>query len=80
MSVLAAVAAVGVGLWAGMPGRDQDRVRIGGTGTATATGPGSAANSGVTGPPTLPGPVVVDGTGAARAGDGGSANSGVQLS
>jgi hypothetical protein len=78
VSALAAVAAVGVAVWATLPA-----VRTGGmwasrTGRATA-GPGGRANSGVWGPAgSLPDDVRVDRTGDAEA-SGGDANTGVQM-
>jgi hypothetical protein len=78
-SALAAVAAVGVAVWAALPGSVRGSVAKQ-TGKATASGAGSRANSGVTGPATMPGSARADGTGDARATEGGAANSGVDLS
>jgi hypothetical protein len=80
VSVLAAVAAIGVGVWAGLPAAGRGGARVTSGGMATADGDGSTANSGVTGPASLGAEVVVDGSGDAKATGGGSANSGVQLS
>jgi hypothetical protein len=77
-SALAAVAAVGVAVWAALPGSGPG-VRASRTGHATADGTGGRANSGVTGPATMSGPVVADRTGDAQATEGGTANSGVDL-
>ncbi len=75
-SALAAVAAVGVAVWAALPRKSDAGTQASRTGSATAHGPGSRANTGVTGP-TMPGPAVADRTGAAEATDRGSANTGV---
>jgi hypothetical protein len=77
-SALAAVAALGVAVWAALPGSGPG-ARVSRTGTATAGGPGSRANTGVSGAASMPGAVVADHTGDARATNGGSANSGVDL-
>ena len=77
-SALAAVAALGVAVWAALPGNSPGH-RAGNTGSATARGLGSRANSGVTGSSTIAGPAVADRTGDAQASNGGSANSGLNL-
>lgn len=80
VSALVAVAALGVGVWAALPGSAQGvHVRAVRTGTAMASGPGSRANTGVTGRVSASETVMIEGTGNARATDGGSANSGVDL-
>ena len=79
VSALAAVAAVGVAIWAAMPSLSGKGWRVSRTGRATA-GPGSRANSGVSGSAgSLPDDVLVDRTGDADASNGGDANSGIQL-
>jgi hypothetical protein len=79
VSTLAAVAAIGVGIWAALPGVSGGGMRASRTGRAIA-GPGGRANSGISGPAgSLPAAVVVDRTGDAEAPDGGAANSGIQL-
>ena len=79
VSALAAVAAVGVAIWAALPAVSGKGVRVSRTGRATA-GPGGRANSGVSGPAgSLPDDMVVDRTGDADASNGGDANSGIQL-
>lgn len=75
LSVLAAVAAVGVAVWAGLPHGTAGSLASR-TGAATASGPGSLANSGVIGSDTS----TAEATGDARADGGGSANSGVDMS
>ena len=77
-SALAAAAALGVAVWAALPGSGPG-ARASRTGTATAGGPGSRANTGVSGVASTPGAGVADHTGEARAANGGSANSGVHL-
>lgn len=80
-SALAAVAAVGVGLWAGLPVMSSTRsqARVSRTGQATA-GPSGHANSGVMGTSgSLPDDVRVTKTGDADASDGGDANTGIRL-
>jgi hypothetical protein len=80
VSALAAVAAIGVAIWAALPAVSGRGVRASRTGRATA-GPGGRANSGVSGPSSsLPDSVIVDRTGDADASKGGDANSGIQLS
>ena len=81
VSALAAVAAVGVAIWAALPATSSGKgIRVSRTGRATA-GRGSRANSGLSGPASsLPDNVVVDRTGDADASGGGDANSGIQLS
>jgi hypothetical protein len=79
VSVLAAVAAVGVAIWAALPAVSGKNVRVSRTGRALA-GPGGRANSGVSGPAgSLPEDVLVDRTGEADASSGGDANTGIQL-
>jgi hypothetical protein len=80
MTALAAVAAIGVGIWAALPAVSSGKgVRVSRTGRATA-GPGGQSNSGVSGPGgPLPDGVRVDRTGDADASQGGDANTGVQL-
>jgi hypothetical protein len=79
LSTLATVAAIGVAIWAGLPGVSGKGIRVSRTGRATA-GPGGRANAGVSGPASsLPDNVVVDRTGGADASGGGDANSGIQL-
>jgi hypothetical protein len=80
VSALAAVAAVGVAIWAALPAvRPGGGIRVSRTGRATA-GPGGRANTGVAGPAgSLPGDVQVDRTGDADGSDGGDANTGVRL-
>lgn len=74
-SALGAVAAVGVAVWAALPG-----ITAGGrarkTGKAAARGRGSRANTGITGSGQL---ARVDCTGEAEAEDGGTANTGVDF-
>jgi len=77
-SALAAVAAVGVAVWAALPGSASGARAIR-TGTAEASGPGARANSGIRGAASMLGGMVADHTGDARATDGGSANSGIDL-
>jgi len=80
VSALAAVAAVGVAVWAALPTVSGKGLRVSRTGRATA-GPGGCANSGVSEPAgSLPDDVLVDRTGDADASKGGDANSGIQLS
>jgi hypothetical protein len=79
VSAIAAVAAIGTGVWAALPhgskGRDSVNVPSATrTGPATASGPGSKANSGVKGSG------VAKHTGTAKATGGGSANTGVDSS
>jgi hypothetical protein len=79
VSTLAAVAAIGVGIWAALPSASGGGLRVSRTGRATA-GPGGRANSGVSGPArSLPETVVVSETGDADASQGGDANSGIQI-
>jgi hypothetical protein len=80
VSALAAVAAVGVAVWAALPGADRRMVRVSNTGPATA-GLGGTATSGLTGPAAgLRGTVEVDRTGHADASGGGNATTGADLS
>ncbi len=78
VAALAGVAAVGVSVWAALPGRSRGSVRVRKTGTAVA-GRGGTANAGVTGPAAAIGRADVSGTGRAQTGDDGEANSGVRL-
>ena len=79
VSTLAAVAGVGVAIWAALPAVSGKGIRVSRTGRATA-GPGGRANSGVSGPASsLSGDVAVDRTGNADAANGGDANTGIQL-
>ncbi|MEV6159474.1 hypothetical protein AB0L53_54995 [Nonomuraea sp. NPDC052129] len=83
LSALAGLAAVGVGVWAALPGSAQGRIRASRTGKAVA-GRGGWANTGVSikGAPsiksTAAGDVRADHTGDADA-SGGDANTGVRL-
>lgn len=79
-SALAAVAAVGVAIWAAFPAFQGGKgVRVSHTGKATA-GRGGRANSGVSkSAGRLPEEVQVDRSGNADASNGGEANTGVQL-
>jgi hypothetical protein len=79
VSALAAVASVGVAVWAAWPAASGNgSVRVSDTGKAT-TGGGGRANAGFTGPAgSMPGRVRVRRTGDADARDG-DANSGVEL-
>ena len=78
VSALAAVAAVGVAVWAAPP-RSGATVRVSNTGEAIA-GVGGRANSGLTGRVgELKGPVEVEATGRADASNGGEADSGMRL-
>jgi hypothetical protein len=72
-SALGAVAAVGVAVWAALPGSRAGQ-RASRTGKAVAKGKGSMANTGLTG---LGQPAQVNRSGEARAEDGGTANTGV---
>jgi hypothetical protein len=74
-SALAAVAVLGVAVWAALPGSGAG-ARASRTGNATARGRGSRVNTGVAGP-AVPGLTAADGTGDAEATGGGSANTGV---
>ncbi|MEV1083738.1 hypothetical protein AB0I98_36935 [Streptomyces sp. NPDC050211] len=82
LSALAAVAAVGVAVWAALPGsssRPETSIRVSGSGPARS-GPGGSANTGLTGPVTgLRGSMDVERSGAADASDGGNASSGINL-
>lgn len=79
VSALAAVAAIGVAIWAALPTVSGKGMRVSRTGRATA-GPGGLANSGVLGPAdSLPNNVQVERTGDAHASDDGEANTGIQL-
>ena len=80
VSALAAVAAVGVAIWAALPAVSPGKgMRVSRTGRAMA-GPGGRANTGFSGPAaSLGADVLVDRTGDADASEGGDANSGIQL-
>ncbi|MFF4988728.1 hypothetical protein ACFY19_16135 [Streptosporangium saharense] len=74
---LAGLAAVGVTVWAALPGSGA-KARVSNTGKATAHG-GSAV-TGVTGPAaSVTGEITVDRTGDADASDGGEATTGIRL-
>lgn len=78
VSALAATAAVGIAIWAALPGATTT-VRVTNTGPATS-GKRGTANSGLTGPTSgLTGGVEVHHTGAADASAGGEANTGGRL-
>ena len=78
VSALAAVAAVGIAVWAALPRPgSRSTVVVSNTGPATATG-GGAAVSGARGPAAvIPERIEVDHTGDARAAGGGNAVSGI---
>lgn len=79
VSALVAVAALGVAVWAGLPGSRPAALRVSNTGEARA-GAGGTAVSGLTGPATTGrGTVEVEHTGPADATGGGDAVSGVRL-
>ena len=79
VSALAAVAAVGVAVWAALPSRAGSVVVASGTGDAVA-GPGATAKTGVSAPAVgLPGRVEATRTGKADASGGGEATTGVDL-
>jgi hypothetical protein len=79
ISALAAVAAVGIAVWAALPGAGHRTVRVSRTGPATA-GRGGTATSGLTGPAAgLSGSIEVDRTGHADASRGGDATTGADL-
>lgn len=71
---LAAVAAVGVGIWAALPANRQQSA-VSRSGKALARGRGSTANTGISGAGSSPS--AVTGSGDAHATDGGQANTGV---
>jgi hypothetical protein len=77
LSALAGLAAVGVGVWAALPGSALGRIRASRTGKAVARRGGSA-NTGVSGKGDAAGDVRADHTGDADA-SGGDANTGVRL-
>jgi hypothetical protein len=80
VSALAAVATVGVAVWAALPGADRRTVRVSNTGPATAR-QGGTAISGLTGPAAgLRGRIEVDRTGHADASGSGDATTGADLS
>jgi hypothetical protein len=76
-SALGAVAAVGIAVWAALPGRATS-IRASRTGTATARD-GGVAVSGVQGPATPAGPLHADRTGDATGTADGQATSGIRL-
>lgn len=79
VSALAAVAAVGVAVWAALPRSDERTVQVSDTGSATA-GRGGTATSGLTGPVAgLSGRIEVERTGPADASGGGNATTGADL-
>ncbi|NUQ98438.1 MAG: hypothetical protein HOY79_18435 [Streptomyces sp.] len=86
VSALAGVAAVGIGVWAGLAagGSDSARprpavLRVSGTGRAVA-GPGGRANTGVVAQGgSLPSEVRVEDSGEADASGGGDADTGARL-
>lgn len=80
VSTLAAVAGIGVALWAALPAVSAAKGRrVSHTGHATA-GPGGGANSGITGSAgSVPDTLIVEHTGNADASRGGDANTGIQL-
>ncbi|GGV02639.1 hypothetical protein GCM10010211_82420 [Streptomyces albospinus] len=79
LSALVGLAALGVSVWAALPGRQAAVVRVSNTGEARA-GSDASANTGVTGPAAgLQESVEVDGTGRAEASGGGDANTGIRL-
>lgn len=79
VSALAAVAAVGVAVWAALPSRTGTTVTADGTGDAVA-GKGGTANTGVKVSATgLPNRVEAKRTGKADASWGGDANTGIDL-
>jgi hypothetical protein len=78
ISALAAVATVGVGVWAAVRGSGSGRsIRVSDTGKATS-GQDGGANSGVQGASGNGGSVRVQNTGDADASGGGDANTGVR--
>lgn len=79
LSALAAVAAVGVAIWAALPASSAVRTLVLRSGKATS-GPGGRATSGIRGKmPKRTGEVVVKRSGTADASAGGDAVSGVDL-
>jgi hypothetical protein len=79
VSALAAVAAIGVAIWAALPLSSGVGIRVSRTGRAVAAG-GGRANTGVSGPAgSLPRDVQAEQTGDAEASNGGDANTGIQL-
>jgi hypothetical protein len=81
VSSVAAVAAIGVAIWAALPAVSPGRaVWVSRTGRANAGLGGGRANSGLSGRASwLPNVVRVDRTGDADAPSGGDANTGIQL-
>ncbi|MEV7009683.1 hypothetical protein [Streptosporangium sp. NPDC051022] len=82
VSALAALAAVGIAVWAALPATPSGtgtRIRVSGTGKAVS-GPGGQAVTGVSGTvAAAAGEIVVERTGDADASEGGEATSGVRL-
>jgi hypothetical protein len=79
LAALAAVAAVGVAVWAALPGSTTPAIRVSHTGPATS-GPGGTSTSGLKGPTAwLRGSLEVDHTGEADASRGGDATTGADL-
>ncbi|MEV7907710.1 hypothetical protein [Streptomyces anulatus] len=77
VSALAALAAVGIAVWAALPGTPPGtRIRVSGTGRAVS-GPGGQAVSGAVA--AAAGEIVVERTADADASEGGEATSGVRL-
>jgi len=80
VSTLAAVAGVGVAVWAALPRSEERAVRVSDTGSSVA-GRGGTATSGLTGPVAgLSGRIEVERTGPADASGGGNATTGADLS
>ncbi|WFE93565.1 hypothetical protein [Micromonospora sp. WMMD987] len=79
VSALAAVAAVGVAVWAALDARrDDSAIEVSGTGDAEARD-GGRANTGLSGDPGTRRPIKIRKTGTAKAtGEGGDANTGAQ--
>jgi hypothetical protein len=75
---LVAVAALGVAVWAALPGDHSSRVLVSHSGPARARKRG-IATTGVSGTVPLARPVEVEHTGLAEASEGGEATSGVRL-
>lgn len=79
VSAMAAVAGVGLAVWAGLSGR-AGGTTVKRTGNATARGKNSRANSGLSGHAGTGRPVELRNTGEATAEGGGEANSGLESS
>ncbi|MGH3176679.1 MAG: hypothetical protein ACRDPF_22805 [Streptosporangiaceae bacterium] len=80
ISALAAVASLGVAVWAALPAVSGRGIRAIRTGQATV-GAGGEANTGYKGPSGVqPGEITVDRSGDASAPEGGSANTGIEQS